>query len=165
MNKLLRFTNVNALSVFLFWFTRKFIADENCFYNAVSLMVIGHENSYHLLQAFYSAELCLYPDFMHLIHILLLFWQKKRTSGLLETIFSLSITFQASDHFDKSLQKYAGCVKLELNSQSRRWNPSTCLMALASILGLPTYSLYPETGNRHAISPRVVQVHLGEMKC
>ena len=165
MNKLLRFTNVNALIVFLFWFTRKLIADENCFYNAVSLMVIGHENSYHLLQAFYSAELCLYPDFYashpHFITIL----AKKRTSGLLETIFSLSITFQSNDHFDKPLQKYAGCVKLELNSQSRRWNPSTCLMALTSILGLPTYSLYPETGNRHAISPRVVQVNLGEMKC
>ena len=106
-------------------------------------MVIGHENSYHLLQVLYSAELCLYPDFSashpHFITIL----AKERTSGLLETIFSLSITFQASDHFDKSLQKYAGCVKLELNSQSRRWSPSTCLMPLRSILGLLTYPLYP----------------------
>ena len=115
--------------ILLFWFPRKFIAGENRFYNAVSLMLTRYENLYHLLQALYSAELCLFPDFYashpHFITIL----AKERTSGLLETIFSLSITFQGSDQFDKSLQNYTGCVKLQLNSQSRRWSPSTYIMA------------------------------------
>ena len=66
-------------------------------------MVTGHENSYYLLQALYSVELCLYPDFYashpHFITIL----GKERTSSFLETIFSLSIKFQASAHFDRSL--------------------------------------------------------------
>ena len=35
-NKLLSFNNVNALIVFLFSIRFMFIADENCFYNAVS---------------------------------------------------------------------------------------------------------------------------------
>ena len=128
-------------------------------------MLTRHENSYHLLQALYSAELCLFPDCYashpHFITIL----AKERTSGLLETIFSLSIAFQASDHFDRSQQNYAGYVMLEFNPQSRGWSSSTCLMALTSILGLPTHSRCPETGSRHAISPGNAQVHSGEMKC
>ena len=64
---------------------------------------------------------------------------KERTSGPLETIFSQVMTFQASDHFDKSLQNYADCVKLEalFNAQNRIWTPFTCLMAQESDLGLP----------------------------
>ena len=75
-------------------------------------------------------------------------------SGLLEKIIFQPLKFQASDHFDKSLQNYIDCVKLEasLNSHSKRWSPFICLMALASVLGLPNQSLYPESGNRHASS-------------
>ena len=104
---------------------------------------------------------------MPLPHLLLPYWQKERTSGPLETIFSQVITFQASDHFDKSLQNYADCVKLEavFNAQNRRWTPFTCLMALESDLGLPIHSIYPETGNRHAVSLGNALIHPREMKC
>ena len=80
--------------------------------------------------------------------------EKERTSGLLETIFFQSISLQASDHFDKSLQNYVDCIKLEalFNSQNGRYSPFICLMALAHVLELPSQSIYPETGSRHAVS-------------
>ena len=130
-------------------------------------MVTGNENSSHLLQALCSAELYPYPDCYASPPPFIALLAKERTSGPLETIFSQVITFQASDHFDKSLQNYADCVKLEalFNAQNRRWTPFTCLMALESDLGLPIHSIYPETGNRHAVSLGNALIHPREMKC
>ena len=124
-------------------------------------MVTGNENSSHLLQTLCSAELYPYPvcyaSHPHFIALL----AKDRTSGLLETIFSQATTFQANDHFDKSLQNYADCVMLEalFNAQNRRWTLFICLMALESVLGLPIHSIYPETGNRHAACLRNALIH------
>ena len=82
-----------------------------------------------------------------LTDILLPFLQKREL-----LIFSPSITFPAIGQFDKFLHSYSDCVKLKFNSQNRRWSPSTCLMVQTGIVELPIHSLYPETGNRHAIS-------------
>ena len=130
-------------------------------------MVTGNENSSHLLQALSSAELYPYPDCYASRPPFIALLAKEKTSFPLETIFSQAITFQASDHFNKSLQNYADCVKLEalFNAQNRRWTPFICLMALESDLGLPIHSIYPETGSRHAVSLGNALIHPREMKC
>ena len=152
---------------YLFWFTYRVTADGNCLYNVGSLMVTGNENSSHLLQTLCSAELYPYPDCYASPPPFIALLAKERTSGPLETIFSQVMTFQASDHFDKSLQNYADCVKLEalFNAQNRILTPFTYLMAQESDLGLPIHSIYPETGNRHAVSLGNTLIHPREMKC
>ena len=158
-------SNVNGIHV-LIVFTFRVTTDGNYLYNAGSLMVTGNGNSSHL-QALCSAELFPYPDCYASRPPFIALLAKGRTSGPLETIFSQAITFQVSDHFDKSLQNYADCVKLEalFNAQNRIWTPFICLMALESDLGLPIHSIYPETGSRHAVSLGNALFHPREIKC
>ena len=53
-----------------------------------------------------------------------------------------------TDLFSKHSCNYAQLVKIEAlkNCQVKRWSPFVCLMALASVTGIPIHSLYPETG-------------------
>ena len=159
-------SNVNGIHV-LIVFTFRVTTDSNCLYNACSLMVTGNGNSSHILQALCSAELYPYPDCYASLPPFIALLAKERTSCPLERIFSQAITIQVSDHFDKSLQNYADCVKLEaiFNAQNRIWTPFICLMALESDLGLPIHSIYPETGSRHAVTLENALFHPREMKC
>ena len=130
-------------------------------------MVTGNGNSSHILQALCSAELYPYPDCYASLPPFIALLAKERTSCPLERIFSQAINIQVSDHFDKSLQNYADCVKLEalFNAQNRIWTPFICLMALESDLGLPIHSIYPVTGSRHAVTLENALFHPREMKC
>ena len=111
----------------------------------------GSESSCHLQRALCSAELYLYTEFYtshpHFISIL----KNEKNSACPESIFLQSITFEASDIFNKSLSNYHDCLKLEAlkNCTNRRWSPFICLMAMASVLGLQVRSLYPDTGKDH----------------
>ena len=159
-------STVNGIHV-LIVFTFRVTTDSNYLYNAGSLMVTGNGNSSHILQALCSAELYPYPDCYASLPPFIALLAKERTSCPLERIFSQAITIQVSDHFDKSLQNYADCVKLEalFKAQNRIWTPFICLMALESDLGLPIHSIYNETGSRHAVTLGNALFHPREMKC
>ena len=124
-------------------------------YNACSLAISGKEDMSHLLRALTSAELYLYSEFYashpHFATLL----ASERSSALLETFFSHSISHEASDLLTGFFKNYADCVKHEAlkNCQDRRWSPFICIMALSNVLGLPVFSFYPETcGRRYAIN-------------
>ena len=128
-------------------------ADGNCLYRACSLAVSGSEDSYILLRALTSAELYCHADYYaahpHFVSSL----AKEKTANVMEAMFCISLSHEATDLLPDSSKNCSDCVRLEAlrNCQDKRWSPFMCLMALSSVINLPIRSsFYPDTRARYA---------------
>ena len=82
-------------------------ADGDCLYNAVSLAPRGNEQLSHLLRALTSAELYLHSDFYSPHPRFIALFATEKSSGLVDTYFSHSLTHEASDLLTRSVKRYS----------------------------------------------------------
>ncbi|XP_065069047.1 uncharacterized protein LOC135694297 isoform X2 [Rhopilema esculentum] len=129
-------------------FLARVSGDGNCLYNAASVAITGQEELSPTLRALTSAELYLnatyYASHPHFVSLL----ATDKTPGLIGRFFQLSHSFEVSDLATSNHFEFTQSAKVEAlkNCQVKRWSPFICLLALASVIGIPIHSLYPETG-------------------
>ena len=111
------------------------------------MVVIGIEAAYILIKTLKSAKLYCHSDYYaahpHFVSDL----AKGKTANVIEAMFCISFSHEATDRLPESSKNYSDCVHLKAlrNCQDERWSHFMCLMALSSVHILPIYSFYPNT--------------------
>ena len=88
-------------------------ADGNCLYNACSFAIIGKEDPSSALRALCSMELYLYADYYASHSHFKSLAEKEQDTSLSDLFFLQSLSFHASDQFDKKLNNHSNCVRKE----------------------------------------------------
>ena len=129
-------------------------ADGHCLYNACSFAIIGKEGLSSVLRALCSMELYLYADYYASHPHFKSLAEKEQNTSLSDLFFLQSLSFDASDQFDKKLSNHSDFVRKEAlrNCNSGRWCPFVCIMALSNVLSLPITSLFPYTQDKSAVA-------------
>lgn len=127
----------------------KATGDGDCLFNSASRIVVGNESLCHLLRLLTILELYSYSNF-YAKHPA---FQEYLNAGVAngydeDTLFTLCLTALGAATWDGKDRISAIKAEAEGSSKEKVWCGMFHFMALASVLGRPLYSVYPNAGSR-----------------
>lgn len=126
----------------------KATGDGDCLFNSASHIVVGNESLSHLLRLLTIVELYSYSSF-YAKHPA---FQEYLNAGVAnsydeDTVFTLCLTALGAAMWDGKDRISAIKAEAEGSSKEKVWCGMFHFMALASVLGRPLYSVYPNVGS------------------
>ena len=117
--------------------------DENCLYNAASLLLIGDQSLAHLLRAMVSIELFLHKNY-YKDHPFIADKQKAISK---KNVFSKCLRHSSTTDLENTDTSHLMCVTHEsiANCETKKWSSMMCMLALSTVMKCPIRSIYPKT--------------------
>lgn len=123
--------------------------DGDCLFNSASLILVGNESLRHVLHLLTTLELYSNSNFYAKHPAFEQYLSAGVANGYDEdTLFTLCLTTLGAATWDGKDHISAIRAEAEGSSKEKVWCGMFHLMALASVLGRPLYSVYPNAGSR-----------------